>query len=277
MKKLTTIEKLYNDFNVDHWFEYEPRDAHYLNFEPSIIYAAHKIGDVYYAFSNARSYLSDYDCDNFGELISTNDDIHLKYIRSKFLQSSLSFYNYAIDLSWQVVWFYLGDNSYFFMEKQEYYKKYSGLCTFPSLLEVAGLRGRGDFRQHLISFNNNHLTQEVRQLYNYVKHRGSIHTRGLGNQYNHMMMAIVSNGEEFAPRMITREEIDINLWKEKLIEFDKVFFNYFEQLMYLILPQNYQSAQYDFDLFMKYSQRRLEFAKNELEDYEKRFNQNFAS
>lgn len=276
MKRLTTIQELYSDFSVDHWFEYEPWDAHYVNFDPSLIYAAHKIGDVYYAFSNARSYLSDFDCDNFGQLISTNDDTHLKYIRSKFLQSALSFYNYAIDLSWQVVWFHLGDNSYLFMEKQDYYNKYSGLCTFPSLLEVIALRGRESFRQHLISFNNNPLTLEVRQLYNYVKHRGSLDTRGLGERYNNMMMGFVSNGLEFVPKMITRKEFDLELWKEKLIEFDKLFFNYFNQLMFLILPQNYQSAKYSFDLFMSHCQKRVEFIRYEMEEYEKRFIQTYS-
>ncbi|MDR7079682.1 hypothetical protein J2Y03_004740 [Neobacillus niacini] len=145
-------------------------DAHYVNFIPSVIYAAHKIGDVYTAFSSARSYLSDFECDNFGQLLSNHDEMHLKYLRSKFLQSSLSFYNYAIDLSWQVIWFYLGDNSYLFMEKQDYYNKYSQMCTFPSLLEMVDLRDRQDFMQHLVAFNSNELTHEVRKLYNYVTH-----------------------------------------------------------------------------------------------------------
>ncbi len=276
MKQLTTIQELYSDFSVDHWFDLEPWDVHYMNFEPNIIYAAHKVGDVYYAFSNGRSYLSDFDCENFGQLISQNDDTHLGYIRSKFLQSALSFYNYAIDLSWQVIWFYLGDNSFLFMEKPTYYQKYSGFCNFPTLLEVVGLRGREDFRQHLIAFNNNPLTLEVRQLYNYVKHRGSLYTKNLGEQYNRMLMGYVSGSIEYTPQMITRKVFDLNEWKEKLIAFDQLFFNYFEYLTHLILPQNYQTTQYNFDLCLNYSRKRLEFIQNEMEDYERRFNENFS-
>lgn len=276
MKQLTTIQELYSDFSVDHWFDLEPWDVHYMNFEPNIIYAAHKIGDVYYAFSNGRSYLSDFDCENFGQLISQNDGTHLGYIRSKFLQSALSFYNYAIDLSWQVIWFYLGDNSFLFMEKPTYYQKYSGFCTFPTLLEVVGLRGREDFRQHLLAFNNNPLTLEVRQLYNYVKHRGSLYTKNLGEQYNRMLMGYVSGSIEYTPQMITRKVFDLDEWKEKLIAFDQLFFNYFEYLTHLILPQNYQTTQYDFDLCLNYSRKRLEFIQNEMEDYERRFNENFS-
>jgi hypothetical protein len=273
---LITVQDLYNHYSVDHWFELEPWDPHYVNFDPNLIYAAHKIGDVYFAFSSGRSYLSDFDCDNFGQLIAEHNDLHLKYIRSKFIQSALSYYNYAIDLSWQVVWFYLGDNSYLFMENQDYYGKYSGLCTNPNLLELVKMRNREDFRLHVNAFNSNPLSGEVRQLYNYVKHRGSLYTKDLGRQYNRMMMGYRQGDEEFTPSMITRKEFDLNEWKEKLIQFDQLFYYYFEQLIYLIIPQNYQNVEYSFEAFLNHCSRRLDFRNNVMADYERRFNENFA-
>lgn len=80
-----SVATLYENYNIDHWHAYFPKEQQYVLFELFLIYAAHKFDNVYYSFTNARSYLSDYECDCFGQLISRHDELHLKYIRSKFV------------------------------------------------------------------------------------------------------------------------------------------------------------------------------------------------
>lgn len=267
-----SVEELYRDYNIDHWHNLFPDEQQYVLFEPHIIYAAHKIDDVYYAFANARSYLSDYECENFGQLISIHDDLHLRYIRSKFLQSSLAFYNYAIDLTWQVAWFYVGDSSYLFMENQQLYDQFAKKCNKECLFDKLSMYRKDYIKSHLIDFFNQELTFSIREIYNYVKHRGTLYTSGLGIQYRNSMFSIKNiDGEEYNPTMITRKVLDVDEWHCKLIEFDKLFFNYFEKLVSWILPGNFSEVEMGFDQYINYSYGRKYFAENEFKGYEKRF------
>lgn len=266
------VEKLYQEYNIDNWYGLFPDEQQYVLFEPHLIYATHKMDDVYYAFANARSYLSDYECDNYGQLISVNDDLHLKYIRSKLLQSSLAFYNYAIDLTWQVAWFYVGDNSYLFMEKPELYDTFAKKCTKEALFNKLSMYRKEHIRIHINDFFNLELTTSIRNVYNYVKHRGTLYTRGLGEQYSNFMLFFQdSDGEEYIPKMITREVFDLNEWHSKLIDFDKSFYEYFELLISWILPSDFSEVKIGFTEYFNYILERKHFAVNDLERYLERF------
>jgi hypothetical protein len=127
------VKDLYEEYPFDHWKEYDPYDPHYAHFKPYYIYTAFKIVDVYSSFAHARSYMNELKLEDYGQAISKHDEIHLKYIRAKTIQSALAFYNYCIDLSWQVVWFNISDDTFRFIENNEY-DKYATKCDFDSLI-----------------------------------------------------------------------------------------------------------------------------------------------
>lgn len=261
------LHTLQKDYDIHHWVNYRPYEKHYETFEPHIIYACHKIIDVYYAFASARSYLSDYDCDNFGELISEHDDTHLRYIRSKCLQSALSHYNYAIDVSWQVVWFYIGDNSFLFMENQGLYEKYSNLCTEKNLYFKLDVCKFNNIKNHLKSFFNSDLVTDLRETYNYVKHRGSLHTEDLGEEPSHYYMTYKVKDYEYKPKMITRRSFNLEEFRDQIVEFDVTFCKYFEHIIDWIVPENFTSTRGG--LFIP--EERYNFHVHKMKDYEKSF------
>lgn len=268
MITILSLESLNNKYNIHEWAKYRPFEAHYESYEPHIIYACHKITDVYYAFASARSYISDYECDNFGQLISKHDELHLRYIRSKCLQSALAHYNYAIDLSWQVIWFYLGDNSYLFMERPELYEKYSTLCNEKSLYFKLDICKFDYLKKHIISFFNADSTTKLREIYNYVKHRGSLHTEELGDKFSHYRISYQVGDIKYQPPMITRKSFDLDEFKEAIINFDISFYGYFQQLIKWIIPEDFTDTPFSLLIIPN---ERMEFYLNEVEQHEKLF------
>lgn len=79
------VEELYVNYDVSHWQKYRPWEPQYVKFLPHEILAGFKIEDVYYQLSNARASLSFMEVQDYGQLIRLNDDVHLQYVRSKFL------------------------------------------------------------------------------------------------------------------------------------------------------------------------------------------------
>ncbi|MCY9093403.1 hypothetical protein P9C69_15620 [Bacillus subtilis] len=277
------IDELYDDFDISCWFNLHPEETHYAKFRPSIIYAAEKISDVYTSLSTARSYLSDYGCNNFGQLIYKHDELHLKYIRSKMLQSALAFYNYSIDLTWQVAWYYLGDDSYLLQENSELHTWFAKQCTYPKLLNLIKYRKsfvwsstyqNSKLLENLITdFFNADYTLEIREIYNYMKHKGSLHINTLGYQYNKTAIGLDTEGEEtYFPSLITKRDIDLDIWVEKLIEFDKRFYDYFNNIISLIIPKDFVNHSIiGFDETINYLLRRKEFKSTDISSMTKTF------
>ncbi|MBH0156159.1 hypothetical protein IHV10_07265 [Fictibacillus sp. 5RED26] len=257
--------------DIHKWAEYRPFEQHYETFEPHVVYTANKIIDVYYTFASARSYLSDYECEEFGQIITEHDEIHINFLRSKYLQAALAHYNYAIDLSWQVLWFYTGDNSYLFMEKPKLFEKYSTLCTEKRLYFKLRINKMDDIKEHISEFFNSDLTQEVRETYNYVKHRGSLHTDEISREHEYYMMSYTENENYFLPRMLTRRKFNLEEFKDILIDFDISFSDYFQQIIKWTMPYNYIETK--FNMFNCIPRERMKFHFYEMENYEKLFNE----
>jgi hypothetical protein len=245
------VEDLYKNFDFHHWREYDPWDAHYVKYYPHIILAAHKIGDVYEAFSNGRAFLSYLEVDNYGELISEHDNLHLTFIRSRLLQSALFFYNSCIDLSWQVLWLYHGESKYRYFEEPQYYYEITKECNRESLKIRLHLAMKDYINKHIDIFMGLENTVKVRSLYNYLKHRGTVFTEGLGRNASHLMGAV--DGQKF--KMITRENFDLSEWKARFIEFDIKFFEYFNQIIDWIMPRDFLKTEFDFFGIIDYKKK----------------------
>ncbi|WP_227011503.1 hypothetical protein [Paenibacillus lutimineralis] len=123
----------------------------------------------------------------------------------------MAFYNYCIDLSWQVAWFYYGDYDISVIREASKFARASTECNFDELNYILTLSRDLKLRKVYRDFFNHELTALIREKYNYIKHRGTLHFKGLGVQYDYLG---ISFGNERIP-MLVNEEIDIESWKNK--------------------------------------------------------------
>lgn len=250
---------------VHHWMDYNPGWPQYYHYEPNLVATAHKITDVYQAFCSARTALQYLDVENYGELIAQTDDLHLKFIRSQFIQNALVYYNISIDLSWQVLWLFCKEPSFDLMYENKYVDTTKD-CNLETLRETLDYMSSFPsiekktldmLLNHMISFFNDELPLKVRHKYNYMKHRGTYYIDGLG--MNDKTLGIVVNGVN--PLMLTREELDINEWKETLIKFDNSFVGYFEYILKNIMPVDFKDRVFNFADPINYHHKLQEYFK----------------
>jgi len=267
------FNSLYTSHDFHDWHRYLPQEKHYANFEPYIIYSLQKVDDVYYAFSNARYNAYMTENEDYGQMISNGSELSLKMVRSNFLMNALNFYNFAIDLSWQVLFYYASDNSLYFLSSPKSYDKYSNLCNYETLVNRLQYRKELGLLHITKTFYNNSLVRELRELYNYLKHRGTLHFEGLGEQYDRPYMAVEIEGENIAYNMFVKREITIEELKNKLIIFDILFYEYFNNILSCIVPKNYLEIGDNLLDVYEVSLKIKQFRDNELKLYEGLFNQ----
>ncbi|WP_342549995.1 hypothetical protein NST69_15565 [Paenibacillus sp. FSL P2-0089] len=240
---------LYEYEDVHHWLDYSPKDPQYLRFSPNILAAGFKIVDVYRSFCYGRQSLLFVESDDYGELVfPKGDNIGTLSLRANFLLNALAFYNYSIDLSWQVSWFLYGDFGVEIIEDSSKFSKISTLCTFDELNYLLTLSRDYKSRKIYRDFFNHKLTVELREKYNLIKHRGSLHFNGLGIQYEHIGIQI--NGK--IPRMLVNEVVEVDHLKKDLIEFDIMFKHYFEGII-KNMPNDYLKNSYSLEDIMKFN------------------------
>lgn len=234
-------DELYKSYDVHHWLKYNPHEGHYAKYDPNTVAVGFKIHETYGLFCNARTLLACSESKDFGD-ISGPDDLSKRYLASTFLQSALATYNYCIDLSWQVAWFYCApSDAYYLIDEEKEYIDYSKKCTFDILGLKLRLGKKTELANHLNAFYSNDLTKKIRSEYNYLKHRGSHHTPGLGEQRSHMIASI--DGEQL--KLLQRNVFDIDEWFDKLFEFDQSFTKYFEKLIGFTVPHNFPETPLD--------------------------------
>ncbi|NMD72433.1 hypothetical protein HHO41_19365 [Bacillus sp. DNRA2] len=229
------VTELREKVDISNWLNYNPWIVQYSKYLPNVITASVKIVDVYYQISNARVSIDYMNVDNYGQLIGKDDYLHKQFIKSKFLFDSLAYYNYSIDLSWQVLYFYFGDKDYGVLQDKKRYEQLSKECNEQNLRLQLWFHNQKKLSKYVFDFFNDQKTKEIREIYNYLKHRGTFYIDGLGE--NDEFLPINLNGSRL--RMINREEVDLSEWKEKLIQFDVFFYEYFNNLINWIMPKDY--------------------------------------
>ncbi|MFE3898340.1 MULTISPECIES: hypothetical protein [unclassified Priestia] len=238
------ISTLMDKYSVKRWSRYKPNEAHYTRYLPYQILAGFKIEDVYKQFSNARSSLLYMETNDYGKLISKDDEIHLAYIRSKFLFDALANYNYCIDLSWQFLYLYYGYEDYGMLQDTSRYENETKKCKKDTLeYRLVGLAKERKKYNFLMDFFHSELSKEIRYAYNYIKHRGTYNINGLDASEDDVF-PVELDGNTL--RMITRETMDLAEWKEKLIQFDISFYSYFETLIRQTMPNDFTDSTFSF-------------------------------
>jgi hypothetical protein len=226
---------LSSEYNIQNWAKFRPGIPQYTKYSPNVILAALKIEDVFSQINNARLSLFLTSIDNYGPQVILGSDHALRQIKSKFLFDSLACYNYAVDLSWQTLFLFYGSSSYeILLNKEKYYKALRD-CNQETVNYY--LKLSGDHKSHLVlnKFFSDPLTRELREAYNYIKHRG---TFDIDEQTSIHRFPLEFLGLEM--RMATREVINLEEWQSKLEKFDIMFYHYFNSII-SIMPSGFSS------------------------------------
>lgn len=254
-----------SSFNIDSqlveipdWLKYAPHEPQYAKFPMNVVVAAKKIEDVYHAFGYARSSLAFMDCDDYGQVVPKDDQVSMTFFRSMLAVNALSFYNYAIDLSWQVIWLFYENDNLDLVYDDRVYRETVGRCNLETLRLRLWLARDFKAHDHLVSFFESKLVKEVRRKYNYIKHRGMFHFPGLGENYDSLMFSL--NG--VSPKVIKREEFDLADWVATLIQFDNEFINYFNHIISFVIPSGYLNKSLDIGDMLSYGRKVQQYLKS---------------
>lgn len=232
---------------IHHLMDYMPHEDKYGLYPTNIIFSCHKITDVYQTCSIARVNLHYMDSEDFGEL--AKDDISKLFVNTMFLQNALLYYNFSIDLSWQIIWLYYDPFINNKMPNSKLFEECIKECDYENLrLRLTLARDIKLRKYYLEPFFNNPTVKEIRELYNFIKHRGTVHFPGLG--LNDTKMAFSIN--EYCAPLVSRRTIDIKELKEKLIEFDKLFVKYLLDVINILIPDNYLNQSSTLDSIVNY-------------------------
>lgn len=243
--------KILEDNRFHDWHNYEPQEVQYAKYaqkDPSVIAAGHKIVDVYYAYANARASFIFSNSDDFGD-IAGDSEISRLYAKTHFLLNAILEYAITLDLSWQVIWAYTQPSSLNYLMERKYTEMEKN-CDRESLHSqlkcIIAQPGKesnkaSDLLNIMDDFDNNQDVVNLRKLYNKIKHQGTIHFSGLGNNDKNMMFSINGN----SPSMLYREEHTIDEIEELLFNYHFKFYEYFEEIINQIIPKEYLENKMD--------------------------------
>lgn len=229
-----------------HWSKYQPTDMHYLNSDHDIgiIASASKVFDIHYIFAMARINLDIYKDDDYIDDYKEDTNTH-KFMKTMTLLNALSYYNYALDHSWQVIYLYCANKNNLELIYDNLYKETLRDCSLNKVNELLNIaiklaedRKKDDIiyvKQLTNNFFNNDNTVYIRELYNHLKHRGMIHTYGLGENNINLPFSI----ENFRPRKLPIVEIIQEDLYEKLTQYHNDFVFYLDEIIDRIIPNKF--------------------------------------
>ncbi len=218
---------------VHQWFNYFPDELSICRYSANQIMSLEKIKDVFHSLTYGRLCLDNLFATNYGELI-VDDEAGLgrAVIRSTIMNNCLSYYNYCIDYSWQVLWLYYSDMDESAFNNMDKYIEFMKACKLEVLNPLLRRKNENVIRRHINTFFNRDEIRRVRKKYNTIKHRGFYHIEGLGANYKESAISI--DGDRLP--LLHREEIDLNELRQELIEFDNLFVEYFEVIIDKVVP-----------------------------------------
>ena len=232
------VRDLYEKYSTSSWLNFGDSYLHYGKYAEDnahLILTGHKIQDVYYQVSNARTSLIFLEKKNYTELAIEESELTTVFIKAKFLFDALANYNYCVDLSWQALYLYHGNKSFDVLQA-ECYRKTIEEFRFYKLKERLGKNSI--LYQEVEDFLNDPLISEIRTFYNRVKHAGSIHIEGLGINDD----SLLRKEGNYELRVLSRKEVNIEKMKQKLMKFDILFYQYFNNTVIPLMPIDFNKA-----------------------------------
>ena len=236
---LYAIEKrgdiMENSLNDIHFLiDYRVDESNYGFHNPNIIYACHKLNDIYYTYCLARINLEFYHNENFGDF--AQDERSIEFIRPQFLMSALNYYNVLIDLSWQMIWFYIRKDLNQTIPSTKIYESVAKECNEHTLDYYLTLAKEYKLKKYYIKeFFNTETTKNIREKWNFSKHRAIYHFEGMGYNPSRMMMSM----NNYTVQLVSRKEMNSDVLIKELIDFDNEYFKYLTDLIKIIFPSDF--------------------------------------
>lgn len=229
------IKTIYDRLNDIHYFlDYRADESNYGFHNPTILYSAHKLSDIYSIYCIARANLHYIDNDNFGDF--ANDDVSIRFIKTQLIMNSLNYYNTLIDFSWQLIWFSIRTDLNDQLLTTKIYNKVAKECNYEVLRYNLTLIRDFKTRDFILrDFFKHQLVQDLREMWNFLKHRGSYYFEELG--INPSVMNFGFN--DMRVPIVNRSRLDIDNLKEKLLIFDNLYHDYITYIMDLIFPNDF--------------------------------------
>ncbi len=247
-----THADVYVDKKFHDWRGYEPDEMHYTAYiqdKPELIAAGHKIQDLYLAFCGARATFlraCEKPASNIDELFQIANTVNAAILQ----------YGLCYDLLWQIAWAYVTPSSFDSIcnnEPDELEKD----CTRDTLISrlncnimqnpVAGTIDR-KILEWLTKVDSDTGITELRQIYNYIKHRGIIAIPGLYGKQNPMFSLKEKNnpGNTKTIHFLTRKEETILGLEGKIADYHFALEAATDELIALIIPSDYKMQKHAF-------------------------------
>lgn len=220
--------------DIHYFLDYRADELNYGLQDQNILYCAHKLNDIYSVYCIARANLHYLDNENFGDFAS--NDIAIEFVRVQLIMNALHYYNILIDLSWQLIWFSIRTDLNNDILTTKTYNDVAKECNYEILRYNLTLLRDFKMRDKILNdFFKNKTVQDIREKWNFLKHRGTFYFKNLGMNPSKMNFSI--NGLKIP--IVNRNEIIVDKLKETLIEFDIKYYNYITYIMDIIFPTDY--------------------------------------
>ena len=247
-----THADVYVDQKFHAWKGYEPSEIQYTAYiqdQPELIAAGHKIQDFYLAFCEARSTFL-HACET-----TPNDRDELFQIMST-VNAAILQYGLCYDLLWQIAWAYVTPASFDSICRNDPAELEKD-CTRDHLLErlncnITQNPVPGTIDRKILQWFNDTDSKpqinELRQIYNYIKHRGIIAISGYCGKQEPM----ITIGDQKDPnkkttiQFLTRREETIIGLEEKIADYHFALEASADELIALIIPLDYKRVKVPF-------------------------------
>lgn len=222
---------------------------YYSNADRHDLICRYKLTQIYQNFYIARMHLIySNDKTNYGDL--DKNELDKDDIQKIFLQNSLIYYNFCIDLSWSMIYFFcLPQESDFNISKKEIVNA-EKIVNYDFIIEYLKVQNKNvvvEYKNKISNllkiikeFWNKILSSEFRKMYNYTKHQGAYNLIGI-NVDNFMKI----EGININIDIIKSPEFDKEIITNELIDFNNEFIIYMDKIIDIVIDTSNKKELYD--------------------------------
>ena len=244
-----------NELKLPDWKTYFTQELDfYSNNERQDLICRFKLQQLYQNLCIARiNFIFSNKETNYGDLNKNNEN--KEWISNLFLQNSLVYYNICIDLSWIMAGLYFlpkKDNDFNITEEE--IDKYEKSIDYENLQEqlnmqydIANPNEKAKIDKLRTVINNfwiNEIPEDFRQIYNYVKHRGTLDIFNIEKENSVLFLV---NGKEPNIKIPRIKEFDAEKYIDIIINFHNLFIKYIDDLIEILIKPNYIPPKYSFE------------------------------
>lgn len=224
------------------WSKYLPSDMHYVlsKYDMGIMSCARKIHDCHWSIAMGRIELLKYK-DNEYASVFKESNMGNELVKTSSLYSALAYYNYTLDYSWQVIYFYCCDEKDWDFVYRKKYNTISRECEKRVLIKhINRCRLRDNkklkvLKTLVLTFDAEKNTKYIREYYNYLKHRGMIYTDLIGDSNDELHYTI----QGITAKKLPIEKVNLDELYDKLVNFHNSIVEYISKIIDIIIPDEF--------------------------------------